>query len=1631
MILGTKLEEITNARKGIRPTTQFDVPSLSDSLRKYTGTYTGLAPKTYESVSSASMSTESNAGIWEALKFSAFKGFVDYAADATDSVLSKLQEAKLGLQSSIEQITKKSSDPEKQKVFDQYNQDISKATTMQERQEARRKLAEKTQEWATERQYGVAAGEEAFASKTPKLAQARKDVQSFFEPKIADLARKADVENEGWFTQVVASAAESTPYTLASKLSLAGFFLNYGVQEQRSIQEKTMLAQLEGKELSLEDKQNILMNAVGGAVVEAASEHIFPAGAGALGKATVKSVAKFIVVQGLQEGAEEVLSYIGQGFIAKITTDPNATLFGIASSSGALINLEEAGKSALAGAIMGSVYSGVGGTTGYVKTKIASKKYADVKVENITSENVAEVEQAIREDAQDQDNVDELFADLSAATVKINQDLPIEKQAQNLETAVASLQEKSKNQVLQPAEKANTDAVIQVAQAELNNLYAQQKEAILQSPAQGAESPSSVEGTSISTPAVETPSQPSGEATQASAVETVSEPVSEKPKGKQKRQYYSLLTNAEGKPTPSPVDGKAIKLDGMPNTEFFVRKVPNGKQNSWSIVEATSGVAIVDRQSTRKTAVDEANSIVARLGADKILEKVNEFVNKYGSMPVEYADEIQDIAKRPEKPKEPPKITYVHGKTAADFVQKPQPKAEPKVAEERATASETIAKESQKQDMSGVEGIVAPVLASTFNSIPQPAKSKSWQDTISPETKQRFEESSTPIDKESLGDRIARYKEMFREYVTLGSVPIPVDMGDLRVEFRKMRTAFAQAKMKATRIIELSYNQVGKERFDLMSKSILYLDMMEDIRKGLYNQGSAMQFGIKSPQEAINTANAIVRELKKPENQVVVKALKTRKRMMDSIRNDLLVHARKAGVDLELINNRKDYMYHAIIAYQKDFNRMAKSKKGKRRIEYLGRTGSIQDYVSDPVFSDYIIIGKMVSDTYRLRLFNEIKKQDISSTLPQTKSGEYIVPEGYDEMDVSMLGMPKLSHYGKQEIIKNAAINLANMGIQQGTVEWEAAMKAAYAQANKTSVVVPDSIVTAIEYEFGKKERYVGRSMKFVMNAWKYSKLRLPNVVFRYNIRNFFGDLDAMVIGNPSAILNVPKAAKELYNFYYRKGVMTPALADFVERTGLVTGQTAQELKSLKSHSTFDFYEKSNKPADVVKRGIRKAWSVLTLETATDYREQILRYASYLTFLEQVQRSKTGTLKNYAMSIPKEIDSITDIKDKASKLANDMIGAYDDVSIFGQYASDHLMPFFRFKEINIKRYYRLTKNIFYTSPEILQDVGTGIARSLGRAGKVGAFTVMKAAKVAISVTLFYGALQLFNNLMSPDEEDQLPEDVKSRPHITLPSWLVGESRLYYIDRLGSLAELLDIFGIDRSIGSDLNDVITGRMKLEDKMKEMFMSPVHDIFNSSFPLAKMSVELMTGQELFPDPSNPRQIRDRWEYIFGQVGFKDEYKAISGKPIIEGSYTKQKRSILFTSVVPGEAAYWDVYDMQDDFYARYNKGQRSFGWKDPSSVDAKKANAAYYYKVALKMEDWKAAEKYLKEYVFYGGTQKTFEATMKSMAPLYGMSKSDQEKFLSELTEDEKKQYDKAVKYFNELQRIKATSLPEKP
>jgi hypothetical protein len=107
------------------------------------------------------------------------------------------------------------------------------------------------------------------------------------------------------------------------------------------------------------------------------------------------------------------------------------------------------------------------------------------------------------------------------------------------------------------------------------------------------------------------------------------------------------------------------------------------------------------------------------------------------------------------------------------------------------------------------------------------------------------------------------------------------------------------------------------------------------------------------------------------------------------------------------------------------------------------------------------------------------------------------------------------------------------------------------------------------------------------------------------------------------------------------------------------------------------------------------------------------------------------------------------------------------------------------------------------------------------------------------------------------------------------------------------------------------------------------------------------------------------------------------------------------------------------IKDRFYKANGLGAISIEQKYPDSTDAKRSNAMYYYKQALKLNDKKAAEKYLKEYMALGGTSKTKDASFEAMDPLQGMTKKVKSEFLKWISPEEKKTYEQAMQYYKEL------------
>jgi hypothetical protein len=82
--------------------------------------------------------------------------------------------------------------------------------------------------------------------------------------------------------------------------------------------------------------------------------------------------------------------------------------------------------------------------------------------------------------------------------------------------------------------------------------------------------------------------------------------------------------------------------------------------------------------------------------------------------------------------------------------------------------------------------------------------------------------------------------------------------------------------------------------------------------------------------------------------------------------------------------------------------------------------------------------------------------------------------------------------------------------------------------------------------------------------------------------------------------------------------------------------------------------------------------------------------------------------------------------------------------------------------------------------------------------------------------------------------------------------------------------------------------------------------------------------------------------------------------------------------------------------------------------------------YNYKLALRYEDEKAQEKYLKEYESYGGNaQQTIESVL-TMSPYYGIKKDERAAFKASLTGKDKERLETAEQYFVELLETELTN-----
>jgi len=817
--------------------------------------------------------------------------------------------------------------------------------------------------------------------------------------------------------------------------------------------------------------------------------------------------------------------------------------------------------------------------------------------------------------------------------------------------------------------------------------------------------------------------------------------------------------------------------------------------------------------------------------------------------------------------------------------------------------------------------------------------------------------------------------------------------------------------LEAVRGITLNLNP---KEYDLFSRKVILDDLLETKLQG------------KDVPERFNNAEKLKTEIERLDpyieaNPDVKNAIAKRKEFWEALKQDYIKAMNEIGFNVEKRLQREGYFRHQVMEYVKADGIFGTGKRlhsPSNRGYQKERKGSTQDINMDYLQAESEIIAQMI---YDMEVANTISRVDKYYNIADKvraaakeqglENWREAIPEGY----VTWQPAKGNVFYMADTIPSKVAEELMQGIIKEFGVKADDLRKVMAVGGKRKEFVVPEEVAATLDNLVRvKSQNPLIKFQSNLINKWKQWQLLSPRRYVKYNLRNMTGDSDAVFVGNPKSFKKVPKAVHDLYDFYVNDNPMAPEMRDWFERGGMETTLQRQEMGELNDLKIFSqLYQNKGKLSKLPEKTWKGYWKAARV--STDFREAILRYANYLSFLDEMQASG-GLPKDYAASIPEEVQGLHDIKDRAFMMSNDLLGAYDRVSVAGQAIRDHIFPFWSFPEVNTKRYHRMLKNAMYsgdTAEKVGRKVLGGLAKTPFMAIRVGRF--MLAASALWTLT------QLWNNLKYPEAEKSLPIDVKRRPHVILG---VGEDgEVYYFNRIGAIGDLLEWFGLDVA-PNNINDWLAGRKSLKEIAKEMAKAPINKVVQGSVPFIKLAGELLARRSTFPDAFRPRTIRDRMEHFARSFGLGHEYKAIMGKP--SRPYKDTLYGLAVYKIDPLESAYNNIWAEKQRFLKTIGRTGEGF-FITPSG------NAMYNAKLAWRYGDEEAAKKYTTKYLqeyakshpeltsqeVFERAAKNFDNAMNRMNPLHDLTPRQQDQFAEFLGKDGVEELLKALEFLERL------------
>lgn len=589
------------------------------------------------------------------------------------------------------------------------------------------------------------------------------------------------------------------------------------------------------------------------------------------------------------------------------------------------------------------------------------------------------------------------------------------------------------------------------------------------------------------------------------------------------------------------------------------------------------------------------------------------------------------------------------------------------------------------------------------------------------------------------------------------------------------------------------------------------------------------------------------------------------------------------------------------------------------------------------------------------------------------------------------------------EVLGNVEPDLAEFSITKNDLK-----KIMAVGGPRKELVLPQEVADTLDNLYQvKPPNWLYTAAKTLTTAWKKWVLFNPRRFFKYNLQNFIGDSDAVIAGQPKIFKNFGRAQKELTDVFYKNQPMTKEMREFFERGGLSSTMTIQEIPDIKELEVFSrFFSEAEKAKDqnAAAKIMRKYWESVTLFTA--YREAVLRYAAYLHYRELFLEGG----KDYAASDPIEVDGIQDPLDRAAKVATELLGDYSAVSALTKTAREIAIPFASWLEVNMKRYYRLTKNSFMTG---------GAGAGAGTAGRIGAVAMRKGAfglaKFLLRASAMTIAAGLYNQLFWADEEDDITPYDQNRMHL-----IVGrtkDGRVIVLRGQGAFADALEWFGLNQA-PQLLREYFEGKSSWQDVFGKVpfiygggigLKPAAQKIARGVNPLYKWPFEVATGRTMPIFDGRAGKIEDPVRYILQGLQLENEYDMMLRKP--SRGYGQSLIEAFVSVQDPEENAYRYIQSQKYEYLEKWKGRGGSGDFYSPNSILYREL------KRAIRFGDKDAQSRITQKIQEKGLTAKQVNQSLEAADPLYGLNKADKREFVQEfLSQRDRMKFDRAMTYF---------------